>query len=147
LLLPALARLSSGPAARWCSWIAPPFEPFAPALSVHGVTLERVLVVRAATPLWACEQALRSGACDVALAWIRRGDPRQFRRLQLAAEQGRTLGFVFRTLSARASSEPSCAALRISVGALAEGARITLLKSRGGLRGSIDLALHAESGS
>jgi cell division inhibitor SulA/protein ImuA len=147
LLLPALARLSSGPAARWCTWIAPPLEPFAPALSAHGVRLERLLLVRTASPLWACEQALRSGACDVALAWIRRGDPRQFRRLQLATEQGRTLGFVFRTLSARTSGEPSCATLRISVQPLAEGARVTLLKSRGGLRGSIDLALHAESGS
>jgi hypothetical protein len=147
LLLPALARLSSAPGARWCAWIAPPFEPFAPALTDHGVTLARMLIVRAATPLWACEQALRSGACDVTLAWIRRGEPRQFRRLQLATEQGRTLGFIFRTLSARTLSAPSCAALRISVQAFDEGARVTLLKSRGGLRGSIDVILHAEAGS
>src|SRR5882757_3608875 len=37
LLLPLLAALTSGPQARSCVWVAPPFEPFAPALAAHGV--------------------------------------------------------------------------------------------------------------
>src|SRR5215813_10177337 len=56
LLLPALAALTSLPTARWCVWVAPPLEPFAPALAAHGVALERVLVVRSSrNALWAFE--------------------------------------------------------------------------------------------
>src|ERR1700756_687155 len=85
LLLPTLAALTGRPAARWCVWIAPPLEPYAPALAAHGVTLERVLVVRAPEPLWAFEQTLGSGASEVALAWAARGPRmREIRRLQLA---------------------------------------------------------------
>ena len=46
LLFPALAALTRRPAARWCVWVAPPLEPYAPALSAHGAVLERMLVVR-----------------------------------------------------------------------------------------------------
>ena len=72
LLLPALAALSRLTPARWCTWVSPPHEPFAPALAAHGVALDRMLVVRTHLPLWAHEQALRSGACEVALAWLPR---------------------------------------------------------------------------
>src|SRR5688572_13963096 len=137
LILPALAWLTRQSSARWCTWVAPPFELFAPALAAHGVALDHVLVVRTQEPLWAYEQALGSGACDVALTWMRRAHPRDVRRLQLATERGRTLGVLFRTL--RAAQESSSAALRITLEPLEGGARITLLKSRGGLRGPIDL--------
>ena len=86
LLLPALAALSRLNPARWCTWVSPPHEPFAPALAAHGVALERMLIVKTHLPLWAHEQALRSGACEVALAWLPRASPRAIRRLQLAAE-------------------------------------------------------------
>src|SRR4030081_2809922 len=69
VLLPALAALTRRSAARWCVWIAPPLEPFAPTLAAHGMALERVLVVRADSPLWSFEQTLGSGASDVAMAW------------------------------------------------------------------------------
>jgi hypothetical protein len=46
LLFPALAALTRRPGARWCVWVAPPLEPYAPALSAHGAALERMLVVR-----------------------------------------------------------------------------------------------------
>src|ERR1700740_896903 len=46
LLLPALAALTRRPMARWCAWVAPPLDPFAPALAAQGVALERVLIVR-----------------------------------------------------------------------------------------------------
>lgn len=145
LLIPALAALTRAPAARWCAWISPPFEPFAPALAAHGLALERLLVARAGPPLWAFEQALGSGACDAALTWVRRPHARDVRRLQLAAERGRTLGILFRAL--RAAREASCAALRLAVEPAGQGgARITLLKSRGGLRGSIELPWPAAAG-
>src|SRR5690242_3469371 len=36
VLLPALAALTRKASARWCAWVAPPFEPFAPTLSAQG---------------------------------------------------------------------------------------------------------------
>jgi cell division inhibitor SulA/protein ImuA len=140
LLFPALAALTRRPGARWCVWVAPPLEPYAPALSAHGAALERMLVVRPSAPesLWAFEQTLGSGASDIALAWATRSPrARAIRRLQLAAVRGKTLGVLFRPL--RAARESSAAVLRIAVEPKAEGARITLLKSRGGSRGSIEV--------
>jgi cell division inhibitor SulA/protein ImuA len=147
LLFPALAALTRRPGARWCVWLAPPLEPYAPALSAHGAALERMLVVRPsggqrgsapAESLWAFEQTLGSGASDVALAWASRSPrARAIRRLQLAAERGKTLGVLFRPI--RAARESSAAVLRIAVEPKSDGARVTLLKSRGGARGSIDV--------
>jgi cell division inhibitor SulA len=144
VLLPALATLTSKASSRWCAWIAPPFEPYAPALATHGVALERVFVARTEKPLWAFEQALVSGACEAVLAWVPNAPARDIRRLQLAAEKGRALGVLFRPqVAARQSSS---AVLRVlvephSASRELQGVRITLLKSRGGSRGSIDLPL------
>jgi hypothetical protein len=137
LLLPALAALTRAAAARWCVWVAPPLMPFAPALVAAGVALDRVAVVAGARPLWAFEQVLGSGACDAALAWARRPKPREVRRLQLAAERGRTLGVLFRPRSALREASP--AVLRLGLEPLASGVRVTLLKGRGADRGSIEL--------
>ena len=147
LLLPALAAATRRPEARWCAWVGAPLQPFAPALAQCGVALERVLVVQAAkkkeaggkSALWAFEQTLRSGACDIALAWLRSAQPRQIRRLHLAAQHGATLGVLFRPREAARDS--SAAVLRIAVEPAAPGARVTLLKSRGGVHGAIDLSL------
>ena len=111
LLLPVIAALSRVAPARWCTWVSPPHEPFAPALEAHGVAVDRMLLVRTHLPLWAHEQALSSGACEIALAWLPRASPRAVRRLQLAAEQGRTLGVLCRSL--RFADEPSPAMLRL----------------------------------
>jgi hypothetical protein len=150
LLFPALAALTCRPAARWCVWVDPPLEPYAPALNAHGAALERMLVVRpsgqrgnpqrgrASEPLWAFEQTLGSGASDITLAWAARSPrARAIRRLQLAAERGKTLGVLFRPQ--RAAQESSAAVLRLAVEPKPGGARITLLKSRGGARGSIEI--------
>jgi cell division inhibitor SulA/protein ImuA len=163
LLLPALAALSRLTPARWCAWVSPPHEPFAPALEAHGVALDRMLMVRShsAAPrqsefnrrpgggvhmdIWAFEQALRSGACELALVWLARASTRAIRRLQLAAEQGRALGVLYR--SQRFASEASPAMLRLLLEPRAgedasggkQGARISLLKSRGGSREPIHL--------
>ena len=136
LLLPTLAALTRAASARWCVWVAPPLMPFAPALVAQGVVLERVAVVGGQRPLWAFEQVLGSGACDAALAWGKRPQPRDIRRLQLAAERGRTLGVLFRPR--RAARESSAAALRVGVEACGHGVRVTLLKGRGA-RGVVEL--------
>jgi hypothetical protein len=102
------------------------------------MALERVLVVRNSSSLWAFEQTLGSGACDVAMAWARRPHTREIRRLHLAAERGRALGVLFRPR--RAAWESSPAILRVVLEPVTQGVRVTLLKSRGGARGSIELA-------
>jgi hypothetical protein len=137
LLIPALATLTCAAAARWCVWVAPPLMPFAPALASQGVVLERVAVVSGAYPLWAFEQALGSGACDAALAWAHRPRPREIRRLQLAAERGRTLGVLFRPR--RAARQPSAAMLRLGLEPAGAGVRVTLLKGRSAHRGTVEL--------
>ncbi len=141
LLMPTLAQLSQLVPARWLAWIAPPFEPYAPALLEQGVAIERQLVVRASKPLWAMEQALASGACAAALAWLpserSRGLARRLRRLQLAAERGQGLGFLFCEHASARESSP--AALRLWVEPIEQGVRLRLLKSRGGLRSPFEL--------
>jgi hypothetical protein len=138
LLLPALAALTRAASARWCVWVAPPLMPFAPALAAASLALDRIAVVGGARPLWAFEQALGSGACDAALAWARQPKPRELRRLQLAAERGRTMGVLFRPRSAAREASP--AVLRLGLTPLATGVRVTLMKGRGADRGTIELA-------
>lgn len=147
LLLPVLAAVTRRPEARWCAWVAPPLQPFGPALAERGVVLDRVLVVNPPKKVvkgkhagWPFEQILRSGACDIALAWLPNALPRQIRRLHLAAERGDTLGVLFRPRKAARDSSP--AVLRVAVEPGPGMIRVTLLKSRGGARGSIELSLH-----
>jgi cell division inhibitor SulA/protein ImuA len=146
LFLPLLGALTSAPTARSAVWVAPPFEPFAPALAAHGVALERILVVRVPTALrsgalWAFEQSLASGACDFVMTWQKGPRAKEIRRLQLAAEQGRALGVLFRPL--HAARESSHALLRMAVEPSAFGVRVNLLKSKGGVRGTVELNLTA----
>ena len=136
LLMPALARLSqpdSDHEAGWIAWIAPPFEPYPPALQQWGVNLSRVLIVRPRNDreaLWAAEQALSSGNCAAVLTWSKTLDDAASRRLQLAAEQGRSWAIAFRSL--QALQQPSAAALRIRLDAGLKGTDLGILKSRGG---------------
>jgi hypothetical protein len=144
LLLPLLAALTCKERARWCTWVTPPYEPYAPALAAHGLALDKMLMVRTRESFWAVEQALASGASDIALGWIGCMDTRGTRRLQLAAERGRALGVLFR--SPRAAREPSHAVLRIQVEQDDAGIRLRMLKSRGGRQGWLPLSwgeLHA----
>ena len=137
LLVPLLARVGGISPPRWTVWVAPPFEPYAPALAAHGVRVERQLVVRTETPLWAMEQALDSGACELVLGWVRRAQPRSLRRLQLAAGRGRTPGFLFRALTTAREASP--AELRVLCEPGEQGATLRLLKSRGGARAPVGL--------
>jgi len=114
-------------------------HPFAPALAAHGMALRRMLVVRApAQSMWAFEQSLGSGACDAVMTWERGLRAAQIRRLQLAAERGRALGILFRPLNAARESSP--AILRLALEPVLNGVRIAFLKSRGGARGTIEIA-------
>lgn len=131
LVISALASLSRDD--RWIVWIAPPYIPYAPALSRWGVELSRVLLVRRdnVESLWAAEQVLRTKACGAMLLWHSGLDERSLRRLQLAAEFGSSLGVVFRPKQDAAHSSPAALRLRLAPCA-AEGLMVWVLKCRGG---------------
>lgn len=150
LLLPVLARLSREP--RWLIWVAPPYQPYAPALQAAGLALRQVMLVDLATEapgadgaarstaaaqtdvLWTFEQALRFPGCGAALLWPQEIDALGLRRLQLACEAGGTLGVLFRPAACAAQASP--AALRLLLQAQADGSALdlTVLKCRGSPR-------------
>lgn len=131
LLMPALARLSQQ--GRWIAWVSPPHIPYAPALLAHGIDLSRVLLIHSRASydnLWTVEQALRSGTCGAVIAWIKTGDIHSQRRLQLAAEAGRSLGILFQ--AEETAPATSSAALRLKLEAASEGVNVHIFKRRGG---------------
>jgi cell division inhibitor SulA/protein ImuA len=142
LFLPALVesqRRTDGDIP-WLVWIAPPHEPYAPALAQQGIELGRLLVVRppsATEALWAAEQALRSGVCATVLLWLKGTDDRWLRRLKLAAEEGGALGVLFRPERHRFESSP--ASLRLLMTQGEQQPRLELLKVQGGRPGLVDL--------
>jgi hypothetical protein len=90
---------------------------YPPAAVAWGVDPQRLIVVHPRSlrdELWAAVQSLRSPATAAMWAAIDRLDDRAFRRLQLAAQAGRTLGLVLRP--ARARDQPSWADVRLWVG-------------------------------
>lgn len=143
LWAPLVARLSQAPEARWCAFVAPPYEPYAPAWQARGARLDRLLVVRSGQgagdreALWALEQALLSGTCALVLGWIGRLTMRELRRLSLAAEKGAALGVLIRPPGA--AREHSTAVLRLAIEA--GGSILHLLKGRGTTPQHIDLPL------
>ncbi len=142
LFLPALVecqRRVGGEALSWLVWIAPPHEPYAPALAQQGIELERLLVVRppsATEALWAAEQALSSGVCAAVLLWLQGTDHRWLRRLKLAAEAGGALGVLFRPERHRFESSP--ASLRVALTRGEHDTQLELIKVQGGRPGPVD---------
>ena len=144
LLMPALVRLSADDPVvpftepGWIAWIAPPFQPYPPAMSEWGLNLSRLLIVRPKNDqeiLWSAEQALASGTCAAVLLWPeemgnQKLSDQDSRRLQLAAEKGQSWAIAFRPRAAR--RDPSAAALRIEMRADARGTHLDIFKSRGG---------------
>jgi protein ImuA len=108
---------------------------YPPAAAAWGIDLDRMIVVHpqnARDELWAAVQALRSPAVAAMWAAIDRLDSRAFRRLQLAAQAGQTLGVLMRPGSAR--GEPSWADVSLEVETRVKSpeprARIPALDSR-----------------
>ncbi len=136
LLAPVLAR-DLGHAGRVLC-IAPPLVPYAPALQVLGLRLERLMIITPgslADAAWAAEQGLRSGACAAVLWW--QGEeraatlPTALRRLHLASlEEGNCPLFALRPASARAQSSPAPLRLALEPVALGQLA-VTVFKRRG----------------
>jgi hypothetical protein len=140
LFLPALVKCQHKVDGEvpWLVWIAPPHEPYAPALAKSGIELSRLLVVRPASAteaLWAAEQALSSGVCAAVLLWLQGTDDRWLRRLKLAAEAGGALGVLFRPERHRFEFSP--ASLRVAMTRGEHEAHLDLVKVQGGRPGPV----------
>ena len=150
LMLPAMAQVIRD--GRWLVCVMPPYRIAAPAMCARGIDLARVLVVRDCTyeeSIWACEQAMRSGACGGLLIWSRAVEKtsaaarqrglRGLRRLQLAATAGDTLAVLFRDVPAR--SNASAAVVRMQLHPRDGGLDVELFKSRGGRPATVHVRL------
>jgi|SRR6185312_8907889 len=144
LTMPALAQLTQRK--QRVVFVAPPYIPYAPALAACGLDLRYVVQIDAASGkgAWSAEQCLRSGACGAVLGWFNEVDYTQLRRLQLAAESGDALAFLFRP--ARAATKASPAALRLQLHADADGTELEILKCRGNLDAQRDTRLRCRIG-
>lgn len=138
LLMPAISRLSrretTADGYRWLMLVNPPYLPYAPALAAAGIDLPRLLVTRCRRSLdvfWAMEQALHSGHCAAVVGWCDGADLNALRRLQLAAESGRSWAVLFRP--ARYRHQRSPAALRMHLcPATRHAISVDIFKHRGG---------------
>ena len=129
LVLPTLARLTQGQ--RPVVLVAPPYLPCAMGWRQQGVNLHRLTIVDAEEKqvLWAAEQCLRSGSCAAVLAWPHRADDRSLRRLQVAADTGRALAFVFRDRKHLTNASPASLRLELTT---TPSTAIWVRKCRGG---------------
>ena len=135
LLMPALAKITQSE--RHVAMIAPPYIPFAPALLRHGLQLEHFWIIRAqsaADILWSAEQTLRCKSFGAVLAWPSAIRDREVRRLQLAAEAGSSIGFVYRSPNAARESSPAAVRLRLQTDAVGQ-LNIDIVKCRGARAG------------
>lgn len=129
LLLPLLARLTQ--AGRHAALVAPPYIPYAPALRDAGVDLRRLLWIATrdrTEALWATEQMLRSGLYGAVALWSPPLDAPIERRLQLAAETGRSIGI---TQHCGGYGAHSIAAVRLQLRPAAAGLQIEVERCRG----------------
>ena len=105
---------------------------YPPAAVGLGIELERLIVVRPgneADEAWAVDQALRCSGVGGVVCWPAKLDDHTFRRWQLAAESGGTIGFLVRGRAAR--GQPSWAELRFEVTPLAGSAKRRLPEAAG----------------
>jgi hypothetical protein len=140
LTLPALKA--------WCqeghnvAFVQPPHTPYAPALARFGLSLSSLLWVAAGRDedaRWAAEQLLREGAAAV-LLWSAAQEDRALRRLQLAAEAGKSCVFLYRPPAMPNHASP--AAVRIGLSAADDGVCVDIVKARGGHAGRLIVPLH-----
>ena len=139
LPLPALQSLARE--RKPVALVRPPYTPYAPALRRAGLPLKQVLWVAEPNDddaRWAAEQLLRDGAAAV-LLWSDARDDRAMRRLQLAAESGQSLAFVYR--APELLKHTSSAALRIALRPTGASLRIEVIKVRRGRPSTVTLDL------
>ncbi|MCR4470145.1 translesion DNA synthesis-associated protein ImuA [Burkholderia sp. SCN-KJ] len=131
LLAPVLARSAGRPV----MLIQPPHALQPLALAYWGIDPSGFVTLpaaRTADALWAAEQALRAGTCAAVLLWQTHVRTDALRRLNLAAQSGSALFFLFRPVAAARDASP--APLRIALAPRRDGVDITFVKRRGPAR-------------
>lgn len=142
LLAPALSKVEH----RQIALIEPPHPPNAIALAGLGLKPQNLLWVKTKVTndaLWAAEQILRSGSFGAVLFWSTHMRIESMRRLNLAAQAGDSLFFIFRPLAAAQDAAP--ASLRLSLRPAALGIDVGFVKHRGPPRTSLFLPLSIAS--
>ena len=125
---------------------------YPPSAARWGMDLENLLVLRPRTEseeLWALEQVLRSSSIGAVWAPLGRIGVREFRRLQLAAENGGAVGLLLRPAEVR--GEPSWGEAQLLVRPRASPAgwrlHVEVTRSRGGTGGrSVELEINDQTG-
>ncbi len=119
-------------------WLDPPYQPYAPALAVAGIALQKVLIVQSKNArewLWVAEQCIRNNA--LLLAWSDNKMPSysDLRKLQLAAADSGHAAFLLSSnkgASENTLSASSPATLRLEVDSVGEkNLRLCVRKLRG----------------
>jgi protein ImuA len=147
----ALLGEAEGARPRSVLWCAAGNGLYGPGLAGYGLDTRRLVLVRGrsqADLLWAMEESLRSGAVAAVLGEVQDADLTATRRLQLAAEAGRSTALLLRTSQQKPGESkpaPSAAvtAWRIAaapsapapygIGVGAERWRVELVRCRGGV--------------
>lgn len=131
LLFPALKQLKAKE--QLYAWIAPPGRLNGQALANAGLPLANTLIatdVSDKEAFWLAEKSLRSGCCAAVILWCDELEPNQAKRLQLAAKEGHSLGFIIRRQSNVEQSLP--VSIRMSTSASKQGLQINIHKRLGG---------------
>jgi protein ImuA len=131
LLAPVLARAAGKPVVL----IQPPHALQPLALAYWGIDPSGFVALpapRTADALWAAEQALRAGTCAAVLLWQPHVRADALRRLNLAAQSGQALFYLFRPAAAARDASP--APLRLALAPKRDGIDVTFVKRRGPAR-------------
>jgi hypothetical protein len=134
LTLPAVRQLCRSQ--RRVIFVDPPFPPDPPALHGRGLPLPLTLWIATKSEeegVWAAAQLLREAATGAVLLWSSCHRDRTLRKLQLAAEAGHSLAFLFRRIDALRAASP--AAVRVELRPENQVLQVLVHKARGGQPG------------
>nr|WP_086941010.1 translesion DNA synthesis-associated protein ImuA [Thaumasiovibrio occultus] len=120
-------------ASRLLVLIQPPGYVNAAYFQRQGIALDKVLVISPSAPndaLWAAEQCLKSGACGAVLLWQEEYEIHQIKRLQMAAETGDSLQWLFHLPQPQRISLPVTLSLALTPDE--NGTGVEVVKRKGG---------------
>jgi protein ImuA len=132
LLLPLFRKLThDGPQPPLVTWLNSPYTPNRVAFAQHQIIAQHWLATRLEERdvLWGTEQALRSNACSIVLAWLSTTNMAALRRLKLAAMTSGSVGVLFRPT--KEAKSPSPASLRLLMTPVHERLSIEIIKNEG----------------
>jgi len=124
-------------------WVDPPHTPYAPALERADIALNQFFLIRTGDDedrVWTLEELLRCPASGLVMGWSRHHNPAWLRRLQLAAENGDTMGILVITSGPEQAPSPTPVRLALSP-APEQALELVIQRQRGGQAGHLYLPL------